>query len=302
MGLINKKMPPKAKMKMPPKKVVKKEIKPIEEKIEQQIVNETVDEVVEEKEEQIVEQNEKEIVEEIEKTEDVENIEEIDVNAEQKNDVCSGEDLEEEEKIENEKSTENISEQKASNKKTTTKNNRKRNKKNNTVEINTNDENLIRDFNEAQEYISDVVNFTSEEWEKEKEELSNELDTLHIEPDLNPDTLKKLLSNMSKTYKTIKERLSDSERYYKSLEKKIKDIKVLNSVGSNANERNINAQKAVMFYKKNPDDEKSIDLELYSNAILAKIDFYKSCIDTMNYNRQLLITFASAFKIEINNY
>ena len=159
----------------------------------------------------------------------------------------------------------------------------------------------ITDVDEATEYLEDIINFTSEEWEDEEKILRDKLTSLEIRPDLNPDDVKKLIAKLSETYTDIKGRLVDVERSANSLEKQIKDIKTLNSIGSNATERNLAATKAVMFFKKNPDDEKTVDLEQYLLMLKHKVNFYKYCIDTMGYNRQLLITFASVFKIEINN-
>ena len=159
----------------------------------------------------------------------------------------------------------------------------------------------ITDVDEATEYLEDIINFTSEEWEDEEKTLRDKLTSLEIRPDLNPDDVKKLIAKLSETYTDIKGRLVDVERSANSLEKQIKDIKTLNSIGSNATERNLAATKAVMFFKKNPDDEKAVDLEQYLLMLKHKVNFYKYCIDTMGYNRQLLITFASVFKIEINN-
>lgn len=305
MGLINNnKKPIKKEMKKPLKK-------PMMKKIEKPIVNETI----EQKTEEIVEQQEQVIEEEVVKesvndeiTETTEEEQEIDVNANKKNDVCVAEDFEVEKNSENELEDEDVSEQlepedqtEEKTKKKTKKKQSKKDKQKDQCE----DENIgncITDYNEAHDYLSETINFTSEEWEAEKEELANQVRALYISPDLNPDSIKKLLSDMSIAYTTVKERLCDVENYYNGLEKKIKDIKVLNSVGANASERNINAQRAVNFYKNNPNDDVYIDLELYAITIQDKMNFYKSLIDTMNYNRQLLITFASAFKIEINNY
>ena len=157
----------------------------------------------------------------------------------------------------------------------------------------------ITDVDEATEYLEDIINFTSEEWEDEEKTLRDNYPLYYKL--LIPDDVKKLIAKLSETYTDIKGRLVDVERSANSLEKQIKDIKTLNSIGSNATERNLAATKAVMFFKKNPDDEKAVDLEQYLLMLKHKVNFYKYCIDTMGYNRQLLITFASVFKIEINN-
>ena len=243
---------------------------------------------------------------------------EIDVNDEEKIDLSMSENSENENFSENETNEENnVSvetetdkkdeieevevEPKETKKKSTRKRKSSKKKTEEVVKETDADVESITDVDEATEYLEDIINFTSEEWEDEEKTLRDKLTSLEIRPDLNPDDVKKLIAKLSETYTDIKGRLVDVERSANSLEKQIKDIKTLNSIGSNATERNLAATKAVMFFKKNPDDEKAVDLEQYLLMLKHKVNFYKYCIDTMEYNRQLLITFASVFKIEINN-
>ena len=304
MGLLNAKsnngisMPGKKKPKMTKKPLKVEKPKMAEnEEIQENIENENIEESVEIAENQDLEENAK-----------------IDVNADQKIDLSMGENDEDEKISENEKSEEKSATDKDSaetdednkvedepKKKSTRKRKTTKKKVEETVkEINT-DVETITDVNEATEYLEDIINFTSEEWEEEEKDLRDKLVSLAVRPDLNPDDVKKLIGELSTAYTDIKGRLVDVEKSANSLEKQIKDIKTLNSVGSNATERNLNATKAVMFFKKNPEDEKAVDLEQYLLMLKHKVNFYKYCIDTMGYNRQLLITFASVFKIEINN-
>lgn len=243
---------------------------------------------------------------------------EIDVNDEEKIDLSMSENSENENFSENETNEENnVSaetvtdkkdeaeveevEPKETKKKSTRKRKSSKKKTEEVVKETDTDVESITNVDEATEYLEDIINFTSEEWEDEEKTLRDKLTSLEIRPDLNPDDVKKLIAKLSETYTDIKGRLVDVERSANSLEKQIKDIKTLNSIGSNATERNLAATKAVMFFKKNPDDEKTVDLEQYLLMLKHKVNFYKYCIDTMGYNRQLLITFASVFKIEINN-
>ena len=304
MGLLNTKsnngisMPGKKKPKMTKKPLKVEKPKMAEnEEIQGNIENENIEESIE-----------------IAKNQDLEEKAKIDVNADQKIDLSMGENDEDEKISENENSEEKSATDKGSaetdeddkveaepKKKSTRKRKTTKKKVEETVrEINT-DVETITDVNEATEYLEDIINFTSDEWEEEEKDLRDELVSLTVRPDLNPDDVKKLIGKLSTAYTDIKGRLVDVEKSANSLEKQIKDIKTLNSVGSNATERNLNATKAVMFFKKNPEDEKAVDLEQYLLMLKHKVNFYKYCIDTMGYNRQLLITFASVFKIEINN-
>lgn len=304
MGLLNAKsnngisMPGKKKPKMTKKPLKVEKPKMAEnEEIQENIENENIEESAEIAENQDLEENAK-----------------IDVNADQKIDLSMGENDEDEKISENENSEEKSDIDKDSaetdednkveaepKKKSTRKRKTTKKKVEETIkEINT-DVETITDVNEATEYLEDIINFTSEEWEEEEKDLRDKLVSLAVRPDLNPDDVKKLIGELSTAYTDIKGRLVDVEKSANSLEKQIKDIKTLNSVGSNTTERNLNATKAVMFFKKNPEDEKAVDLEQYLLMLKHKVNFYKYCIDTMGYNRQLLITFASVFKIEINN-
>ena len=304
MGLLNAKsnngisMPGKKKPKMTKKPLKVEKPKMAEnEEIQENIENENIEESVE-----------------IAKNQDLKENAKIDVNADQKIDLSMGENDEDEKISENENSEEKSPTDKDSaetdednkveaepKKKSTRKRKTTKKKVEETVkEINT-DVETITDVNEATKYLEDIINFTSEEWEEEEKDLRDKLVSLAVRPDLNPDDVKKLIGELSTAYTDIKGRLVDVEKSANSLEKQIKDIKTLNSVGSNATERNLNATKAVMFFKKNPEDEKAVDLEQYLLMLKHKVNFYKYCIDTMGYNRQLLITFASVFKIEINN-
>lgn len=162
---------------------------------------------------------------------------------------------------------------------------------------------VITDANEAEEYLQDILNYTTEEWEEEENALRNKLKELTVRADLNPDEIRVLLGKLSESYIEVKDRLISTERIANSLEKKIKDIKTLAALeGSNAIERNANAVRAITCFKKDPKDEKGVDLEQYLLMLKHKVNFYDYCTKAMEYNRQLLITFSSVFKIEINNY
>jgi hypothetical protein len=162
---------------------------------------------------------------------------------------------------------------------------------------------VITDANEAEEYLQDILNYTTEEWEEEENALRNKLKELTVRADLNPDEIRVLLGKLSESYIEVKDRLISTERVANSLEKKIKDVKTLAALeGTNQIERNANAVRAITCFKKDPKDEKGVDLEQYLLMLKHKVNFYDYCVKAMEYNRQLLITFSSVFKIEINNY
>lgn len=162
---------------------------------------------------------------------------------------------------------------------------------------------VITDAKKAEEYLQDVLIYSTEEWEAEEDALRNRLKELTVRADLNPDEIRILLGKLSESYIEVKDRLISTERIADSLETKIKNIRTLASVGgTNAAERNVKGVLAVTCFKKDPKDKEGVDLEQYLLMLKHKINFYDYCARAMEYNRQLLITFSSVFKIEINNY
>lgn len=162
---------------------------------------------------------------------------------------------------------------------------------------------VMTDAKKAEEYLQDVLIYSTEEWEAEEDALRNKLKELTVRADLNPDEIRILLGKLSESYIEVKDRLISTERIADSLETKIKNIRTLASAGgANATERNIKGILAVTCFKKDPKDEEGVDLEQYLLMLKHKINFYDYCAKAMEYNRQLLITFSSVFKIEINNY
>lgn len=308
MGLINNKKVPKKPTvkKVPTKKVPKKPtVKPM--------VNDTVEPNDEQLEEQMDNiQIEEQIVNQVDDDSVTNNNDNnTDVNADEKVDVYDAEDLENNEKSENENLEEENNDkepipiedletvkEKKSKKKITKETKKTKIKEDEVVD---DDKNRITDFSEATEYLRGVINFSSEEWEQEKELIRNKVQSICISTDLTPDSAKKLISQLSETYTSLMNRLQDSEQEYRAIEKQIRDIKIENSIGTNKQERDINALKAVKNYKKNK-NAKIIDLELYFLVIQDKVTFFKGQADIVEKNRQLLITFSSLFKIEINNY
>lgn len=162
---------------------------------------------------------------------------------------------------------------------------------------------VMTDAKKAEEYLQDVLIYSTEEWEAEEDALRNKLKELTVRADLNPDEIRILLGKLSESYIEVKDRLISTKRIADSLETKIKNIRTLASVGGmNATERNIRGILAVTCFKKDPKDKEGVDLEQYLLMLKHKINFYDYCAKAMEYNRQLLITFSSVFKIEINNY
>lgn len=154
------------------------------------------------------------------------------------------------------------------------------------------------DIDKAEEILSDVIVPVPEYWESEKSEIDGMLSSIIITEELDPTSIKTLVSEMSKTYTTVQKRLQEAKSNYESLKDMIDAIKSLNATGSSADERKYNATKAVMHYKKE-DEEEAVDLLAYLRFNRERYEYYNSALKTIDMNRQLLITFSAAFKLEL---
>lgn len=154
------------------------------------------------------------------------------------------------------------------------------------------------DIDKAEEILSDVIVPVPEYWESEKSEIDGMLSSIIITEELDPTSIKTLVSEMSKTYTTVQKRLQEAKSNYESLKDMIDAVKSLNATGSSADERKYNATKAVMHYKKE-DEEEAVDLLAYLRFNRERYEYYNSALKTIDMNRQLLITFSAAFKLEL---
>lgn len=153
-------------------------------------------------------------------------------------------------------------------------------------------------IDKAEEILSDVIVPVPEYWESEKSEIDGMLSSIIITEELDPTSIKTLVSEMSKTYTTVQKRLQEAKSNYESLKDMIDAIKSLNATGSSADERKYNATKAVIHYKKE-DEEEAVDLLAYLRFNRERYEYYNSALKTIDMNRQLLITFSAAFKLEL---
>ena len=76
----------------------------------------------------------------------------------------------------------------------------------------------------------------------------------------------------------------------------IEEVKTVSSVGSNSEERKMNAMYAIKNYEY---EESIVDLTVLLKFYRERQEFYDSCMKEIEVNRQMLITFASVFKIEL---
>lgn len=154
---------------------------------------------------------------------------------------------------------------------------------------------------EAEELIEELISPCPSYWEEEKTEVEGILSKLTITEELDPTSLKTLLADMSSAYNELVITNGEAAAEYKNLEETIDVIKSQYSIGSSADERKSNALKAVTHYRKDEESE-CVDLMAYLKFKRIRKEFYSSVLKTIELNRQLLITFSAAFKLELASY
>lgn len=163
-----------------------------------------------------------------------------------------------------------------------------------TVEIEKPAESVSLD--QAEEIMMSIVMPCGEGWEEEKERVNNLLNGVVITEELDPTSVKMLIADMSSMYREFSALLHESKNAYNNLKDEIENIKALNFVGSNGEERKLNSIKAVTDYTK---DGKQVDLFAMQKYFRTRYDFYESALKEIDTNKQMLITFCSVFKIEL---
>lgn len=151
---------------------------------------------------------------------------------------------------------------------------------------------------EAEEYMNDTIDPTTEAWELEKQEVLETANVITIDPDANPATIKQTLADLSNLVFEISNALQNAENMHENMEEQLKIVQNLNGVGSNGETRKYNATVACLQYKKNPEDELSVNLYEYLRFARAKAKFYNGVMKQLEIKRQLLITFNGMLNIE----
>ena len=158
-------------------------------------------------------------------------------------------------------------------------------KKEKYVDINI--EESIDDIETIEEFFKDEINPSSQQWEEEKEELLNKVNELFIDEDINPQQIQSLIFkcvNVQDEFFVLKDRVEKNISFIKDLKEK---VTILNSVGSNTDERKINSYKALVSYRENPEDE-PLNLLTYCRAIDNKYDFINTQIKRIANKKEAL--------------
>lgn len=154
-------------------------------------------------------------------------------------------------------------------------------------------------YNEAIQTITSP--FVDEEWEEYKAEVQKELSEIVISDDMNPGTLKVVISELSilrekvwfsyQEQKTLYERLSSKDP--EGLIERVKRINL--GSGNNDMERKRAGVLACMKF-----NTESGDINLYEvlDETRSRYNFLKAVIDSIKYKTDVLITLNGALKLE----
>ena len=152
------------------------------------------------------------------------------------------------------------------------------------------------DLEKAEELMLDTIMPCAEGWQEEKEKINGMLSKIVITEELDPTSVKLLIADMSKTLREVIMLSTESKVALANLKDIIEEVKTVSSVGSNSEERKMNAMYAIKNYEY---EESIVDLTVLLKFYRERQEFYDSCMKEIEVNRQMLITFASVFKIEL---
>jgi hypothetical protein len=142
------------------------------------------------------------------------------------------------------------------------------------------------------------VNATTTEWEEEKTTISEEIESLVIDPDASPGEMKELISQIDVLLSKLKILKANCEQRNNGLLEHIDYVKYKGSTGSNSEERKTNGMEALMHYMVDPESPNSANLLELKVFITNQSNFYNEMINVLVDKKNLLITFSGLTKIE----
>ena len=173
---------------------------------------------------------------------------------------------------------------------------KKSNKKKKKEEVKVKENKEPVDLETAEELMLDTIMPCAEGWAEEKERINGMLSKIVITEELDPTSVKALIADMSAALRELIMLATESKVALANLKDIIEEVKTVSSVGSNSEERKMNAMYAIKNYEY---EESIVDLTVLLKFYRERQEFYDSCMKEIEVNRQMLITFASVFKIEL---
>ncbi len=152
------------------------------------------------------------------------------------------------------------------------------------------------DLEKAEELMLDIIMPCAKGWAEEKEKINGMLSKIVITEELDPTSVKLLIADMSKTLREIIMLSTEAKVALANLKDIIEEVKTVSSVGSNSEERKMNAMYAIKNYEY---EESIVDLTVLLKFYRERQEFYEAAVKEIEINRQMLITFGSVFKLEL---
>lgn len=152
------------------------------------------------------------------------------------------------------------------------------------------------DLEKAEELMLDTIMPCAEGWQDEKEKINGMLSKIVITEELDPTSVKLLIADMSKTLREVIMLSTEAKVALANLKDIIEEVKTVSSVGSNSEERKMNAMYAIKNYEY---EDSIVDLTVLLKFYRERQEFYDAAIKEIEINRQMLITFGSVFKLEL---
>ena len=152
------------------------------------------------------------------------------------------------------------------------------------------------DLEKDEELMLDIIMPCDEGWAEEKEKINGMLSKIVITEELDPTSVKLLIADMSKTLREIIMLSTEAKVALANLKDIIEEVKTVSSVGSNSEERKMNAMYAIKNYEY---EESIVDLTVLLKFYRERQEFYDAAVKEIEINRQMLITFGSVFKLEL---
>lgn len=152
------------------------------------------------------------------------------------------------------------------------------------------------DLETAEELMLDIIMPCAEGWAEEKERVNGMLSKIVITEELDPTSVKALIADMSAALRELIMLATESKVALSNLKDLMEEIRIASSTGANSEERKMNGMYAMRNYEH---EESIVDLTVLLKFYRERQEFYDSCMKEIEVNRQMLITFASVFKIEL---
>jgi hypothetical protein len=268
----------------PGKKAPIKKVAPVEEKAPEVVIDDAVEE------EKVIESVE-ELLEET--TQEVEEVKEVESKPEEPIASVVVEEVEEEKP-----------KKKASKKKTSKKKEKEEVAEDTTDNVVENKEEDLgpyksKPLSESMEFMLKVTECTTPEWENRKAVITEQVESMHIDPDATPGEMRYLIADIDAALSQLKVYRSNADQQFTPLLKHIQYIaNKAGTVGKNSEERKVNAIEGLIRYKANPDDTEYTNLLEVQSYAENQIKFYDEMINILQDKKAMLITFSSVVKTE----